>query len=260
VLVLAALLLVVVRAGWLSGPAAPPPPPGCTATAGAGRVGLTVEQAVNATTIAVVGRGLGLPDHAVTIALATALQESGLRDIAYGDRDSLGLFQQRPSQGWGTPAQLMDTTYATRAFYRRLAQVSGWRQLSVTAAAQQVQRSAAPDAYADWEDQARTLARALTGEVAAGLTCHDLALSAVPGPRLEQAASKEVGTAALSGPHPLAAGWADASWLVGHAAALGVDSVSFAGRTWTASSGRWTTTGPTTGTSRPVLSLHRAAG
>ena len=81
-------------------------------------------------------------------ALAAAFQESGLHNLSHGDRDSLGLFQQRPSQGWGTPSQIMDPGYAAGAFYHRLAQVTGWQTTSVTDAAQQVQRSAAPDAYA----------------------------------------------------------------------------------------------------------------
>src|SRR5262249_53759062 len=84
------------------------------------------EQAANATTIAAVGKALGLPDHAVPIALAAALQESQLRNLHYGDRDSLGLFQQRPSQGWGSTSQLLDPQYAAGAFFRALARVSGW--------------------------------------------------------------------------------------------------------------------------------------
>src|SRR3954451_16147892 len=124
---------------------------------------LTPSKAANAATIAAVGRRNGLPDHAVTIALATALQESKLRNLTYGDRDSIGLFQQRPSQGWGTPLQLQDPVYAAQAFYGRLTKVRGWQTAEVTAAAQAVQRSGAPYAYADWESEARALARAFTG-------------------------------------------------------------------------------------------------
>ena len=75
---------------------------------------LDLEQAQHATTIAAVGKRLGLPDHAVTVALAAAFQESNLHNLAHGDRDSLGLFQQRPSQGWGTPSQVMDPNYAAK--------------------------------------------------------------------------------------------------------------------------------------------------
>ena len=135
---------------------------------------LTPTQAANAATIAAVGRRNGLPDHAVTVALATALQESKLINLPYGDRDSIGLFQQRPSQGWGTPQQLQDPVYAAQAFYERLVKVPGWQTAAVTTAAQAVQRSGAPYAYADWEPEARALARAFTGEAAAGFTCLSL--------------------------------------------------------------------------------------
>ena len=135
------------------------------------------EQARNAATIAAVGLRMGLPDHAVTIALAAALQESKLRNLSYGDRDSLGLFQQRPSQGWGSPDQISDPAYAATVFYQRLRSVPGWQTLSVTAAAQRVQHSDAPQAYARWEGLARVAAAALTGETAAGLTCRGLDVS-----------------------------------------------------------------------------------
>src|SRR5919107_1364333 len=89
------------------------------------------------------------------------MQESTLRNINYGDRDSLGLFQQRPSQGWGTPAQVLDPVYSTKTFLDRLLAVPGWERLPVTVAAQTVQRSAFPDAYAKWEGLAADLVRQL---------------------------------------------------------------------------------------------------
>ncbi|MEU6421694.1 heavy metal transporter [Streptomyces spiralis] len=131
----------------------------------------TPEQAVNAATIAAVGTGRGMPERAVTIALATALQESGLRNIEHGDRDSLGLFQQRPSQGWGTPKQIMEPTYAAGVFYEHLAKVPGYTRLPLTVAAQRVQRSGFPQAYAKHEPDATLLAAAFTGRAAATLTC-----------------------------------------------------------------------------------------
>ncbi|MEV6808796.1 heavy metal transporter [Streptomyces sp. NPDC051132] len=131
----------------------------------------TPEQAANAATIAAVGTGRGMPQRAVTIALATALQESGLRNIAHGDRDSLGLFQQRPSQGWGTKRQIMDPAYAAGIFYAHLAEVPGYAELPLTVAAQRVQRSGYPEAYAKHEPDATLLAAALTGRAAAALTC-----------------------------------------------------------------------------------------
>ncbi|MGC0400772.1 hypothetical protein RKD27_003416 [Streptomyces sp. SAI-126] len=131
----------------------------------------TPEQAVNAATITAVGTGRGLPERAVAIALATALQESGLRNISHGDRDSLGLFQQRPSQGWGTPKEILDPTYAAAEFYKHLVKVRGYQDLPLTVAAQRVQRSGYPEAYAKHEPDATLLAAALTGTSAATLTC-----------------------------------------------------------------------------------------
>ncbi|MQY34964.1 hypothetical protein SRB17_29360 [Streptomyces sp. RB17] len=131
----------------------------------------TPEQAVNAATIAAVGTGRGMPERAVTIALATSLQESGLRNIEHGDRDSLGLFQQRPSQGWGTARQIMDPAYAAGIFYAHLAKVPDYSDLPLTKAAQEVQRSGYPEAYAKHEPDAKLLAAALTGRAAAALTC-----------------------------------------------------------------------------------------
>ncbi|MFI8087313.1 heavy metal transporter [Streptomyces sp. NPDC086080] len=131
----------------------------------------TPEQAVNAATITAVGTARNLPERAVTIALATALQESTLRNIDYGDRDSLGLFQQRPSQGWGTPEEIMDPSYAADKFYEHLEEVPGYTRLPLTVAAQRVQRSGFPQAYAKHEPDAALLAAALTGRSAATLTC-----------------------------------------------------------------------------------------
>jgi hypothetical protein len=107
----------------------------------------------------------------VTIALATAMQESKLRNLDYGDRDSLGLFQQRPSQGWGTPEQIMDPVYAAGKFYSELVKVTGFEDMPITEAAQAVQRSAYPDAYAKHEAAARSFASSLTGHSPAALTC-----------------------------------------------------------------------------------------
>jgi hypothetical protein len=145
--------------------------PTCTASIGDESYRITPEQADNARLIASVAATEGMPNHAVTVALATALQESKLRNISHGDRDSVGLFQQRPSQGWGTTEQLTDPTFAATAFYRALVEVEGWETMSVTDAAQEVQISAAPDAYAKWEAEARVLARILTNEVPDEIQC-----------------------------------------------------------------------------------------
>ncbi|MEZ0109308.1 cell wall-associated NlpC family hydrolase [Catenulispora sp. EB89] len=124
---------------------------------------LSAAQLSNAQIIAQVGMNMGVPAPGEAIAIATALQESGLQNLNYGDRDSLGLFQQRPSQGWGSPAQILTPMYAARQFYGRLLQVPGWRSMSTTDAAQSVQHSGFPDAYAKWEDEAQALAVAFTG-------------------------------------------------------------------------------------------------
>ena len=136
----------------------------CTATVQGDTVRLYPEQAENAALMAAISVERGLPARAATIAIATAYQESKLVNVDYGDRDSLGLFQQRPSQGWGTPQQVMDPVHAINAFYDALTQVDGFETMRVTVAAQEVQRSGYPEAYADHEADARVLASALTGQ------------------------------------------------------------------------------------------------
>ena len=128
-------------------------------------------QVANAVIITDAARALGLPHHAVTVAVSAALQESRLRNLPAGDRDSLGVFQQRPSQGWGTPAQILDPRLASLAFLRALARIDQWQTMPVTVAAQLVQRSATPTAYARAEPEARAIARATTGELPRTLTC-----------------------------------------------------------------------------------------
>ena len=126
---------------------------------------LTSEQASNAGLIIRIGRELGVSDRAIALALATGMVESGLRNLDWGDRDSLGIFQQRPSTGWGTPDQIMDADRSTRAFFggandpngqttRGLLDIPGWESMSFTSAAQAVQISAYPDRYGQWETQA----------------------------------------------------------------------------------------------------------
>lgn len=143
----------------------------CTVTVEGHTVDLSGEQAENASLIAATAVRRGMPARAASIALATAYQESKLANIDYGDRDSLGLFQQRPSQGWGTREQILDPVYATNAFYDALARVSGYESMEITVAAQRVQRSAYPDAYADHEADGRALASALTGHSPASFSC-----------------------------------------------------------------------------------------
>ncbi|MBC2878074.1 MULTISPECIES: C40 family peptidase [Streptomyces] len=118
---------------------------------------LPAEQIPNAKTIVATGISLKVPERGQIVALATAMQESRIRNLNYGDRDSLGIFQQRPSQGWGTPQQIRDPVYASTRFYKALLEVHGWQQMTVTQAAQAVQASGLPDAYAQWEPLSRAL-------------------------------------------------------------------------------------------------------
>lgn len=239
-----AVLLVLVAGAVVVGRALDRPAPfdtACTVTAGANAYTLDVDQTANAATIAAVARRAGLPDHAVTIALATALQESNLHNLPYGDRDSLGLFQQRPSQGWGTPAQLQNPRYAAGSFYRELVRIPNWRTIPVTEAAQHVQRSGAPTAYAQWEAEARDLAIALTGEVPAGVACryHEARTQAAPA-SYEPALRDDLGVVSLT--HlTRGQGWTTVAWLVSHGKQYRVQSVEYGGREWTAKSGRWQT-------------------
>jgi hypothetical protein len=213
--------------------------PTCTLGTGSGAVELDPEQAADAATVAAVAVRRGLPNHAVTIALATALQESKLYNLNYGDRDSLGIFQQRPSQGWGSPTQLQDPAYAAGAFYSHLVQVSGWHTLTVSAAAQRVQHSADGSAYAQWEEEARALARALTGEVDAGLACR---FDGNPPPRpapLLTAVRTQLGSRWNARDLGRSHDWATAEWIVAHAYAYGVLEVQVRGMRWTSATGHW---------------------
>jgi LysM repeat protein len=127
---------------------------------------LSASMAANASVIIGVGKSRGVPAYGLVIALAAAMQESGLENLTYGDRDSVGLFQQRPSVGWGNVAQLENPTYAAELFFggpsnpnkgrtRGLLDIPGWQSMTVTEAAQAVQVSATPNAYAKWESDAR---------------------------------------------------------------------------------------------------------
>lgn len=218
----------------------------CAATVAGQTIVIDAEQAHNASIIAGVSTQRGLRPRAATIGLATAFQESGLRNLAYGDRDSLGLFQQRPSQGWGTPAQVMDPWFASAAFYAALVDVPGWSTGNVNDIAQTVQRSGHPYAYAKHVEKARRLASALTGETPAAFSCtHRFPAAAQPdglatflsrtlpsgvdidrtrtGLRLR--ATSEAGA------------WSAASIVVANAGGYGVRQVSVGDRTWKAS--RW---------------------
>lgn len=234
----------------------------CTATALGVTTDLDPEQAGNAAIIAAVAVQRGLPARAATIGIATARQESKLRNIDYGDRDSIGLFQQRPSQGWGTVEQIMDPLYATNAFYDVLVKVEGYQSLPITAAAQKVQRSAFPSAYGDHESQARSFASALSGYSEGALTCvlkpvGDAAVqtagkdgftpraaavakaakaeagrTAVPVPATSDAPAGTSLAFTMTGKDATRLGWALAQWAVARADGLEIVAVQTAGKQW----------------------------
>ena len=223
------------------------PPPACTIGSGPQALVLTLDQGENASTIAAVAKQLQLPDHAVTIALATALQESKLHNYPFGDRDSVGLFQQRPSQGWGTPTQLLTPAYASLAFFRHLATVPDWQNLPVAAAAQDVQHSADGSAYAQWEEEARAMARVLTGEILPAMACR------FPTPHLTRPVDLQALADRELGPNVLgrvdgsqAQDWTVAQWLIGHAYAYGIVQVKVRGQQWT-NDGQWRSDDEATG-------------
>ncbi|HEV7657575.1 MAG TPA: hypothetical protein VGP36_22980 [Mycobacteriales bacterium] len=205
---------------------------------------LSTEQAANAATISAVAISRKLPSRAVAVALATALQESKLINVEYGDRDSVGLFQQRPSQGWGSQGQILDPRYSAGKFFDALVKVRGWETMPLTAAAQAVQQSAHPTAYRQWEDQAGTLTKAFTGAEPALLSC------SFPEPTVAASPAKVMQLLALELPHtklsatpqmgelkPGEAPWATAGWLVAKADRLGIEAVALDGRRWTRSDG-----------------------
>ena len=132
---------------------------------------LSPEQTSNAATIAAVAIRRGLSTRATTVALAAALQESKLISLDYGDRDSVGLFQQRPSQGWGPRRSLLDPVYSSNKFFSALVRHPHWQQLSIADAAQAVQRSAAGSAYTVWESQARVMSETFI-DAPYSLTCY----------------------------------------------------------------------------------------
>jgi len=151
----------------------PPPDRRCVSTLDDGRTAqVDLEQAGNASLIAGIAASRNLPPRAVSIALATAFQESGIRNLDYGDLDSLGLFQQRPAAGWGTPEEIMDPYYATNRFFDAMVKVENWAEEDIGDVAQAVQRSAFPDAYDQHVERARILASALSGETPRAWTCH----------------------------------------------------------------------------------------
>jgi hypothetical protein len=234
---------------------------GCEVAGGSDPVMLNTQQAAIAATIAGVAHARRLPAGAVTIAYATAMQESHMQNLDSGDLDSVGVFQQRPSEGWGTRSQLTDPVYATGKFFAALVKVPGYLRLPVDQAAQAVQHSADGSAYQKYSSEAAGLSGAFTGRTPHAVWCWYASSSTRKGDaapamtpirqqlvrtfgrlavRQDRAASS-VTVADVAVRHP-AAGWAVASWLVTHATAYGISDVLYAGYRWSevAGSKGWT--------------------
>ena len=219
----------------------------CVAEVGETRAQIDIEQARWTTLMVAISQRRGLPPRATTIAIATAFQESKIHNLDYGDRDSVGLFQQRPSQGWGTREQILNPRHSIRRFYNGLEKVKGYENMSITDAAQHVQRSAFPGAYAQHEDYARALASSLRGYSPAAFSCR---VNPAGGGSADAIADDvtsafgdipvEVGERTvripLTGraPDVKARGWGLAHYAVGNASRLKVSSVAFDGHAWTA--------------------------
>ncbi len=224
---------------------------------------LTHEQAGNAAIIVAESYNQGLSEQAAVIALATAWQESSLRNLDYGDRDSLGLFQQRPSYGWGTEEQIMDPWYSSGKFYEELVKFEGWESGDVNDVAQQVQRSGHPDAYRKHETNARALAGALRGSRPAALTCvqrdpatgdHstvDRVLAAVPGITV----ANQEGTITITGGEA-AAIWSAAQLTVAFTQDIGINEATVATWTWRQPQRSWEMKDDSTAETEAVLSFN----
>jgi hypothetical protein len=256
------LVLVLGVAGYLIVTslqrAAPPPAPGCQVGTGTQALTLDTDQAAIAATIAGVAARHELPRRAVTIALAAALQESKLHNLSYGDRDSVGIFQQRPSQGWGPAVRLQDPVYATTKFFAALTQVHGYATMPVSQAAQDVQHSADGSAYAQWTDMAGQLAGYFTGQEPHGVSCWYTPpgqanpkgaarrMAQTFGPAGQNAVVVRITTVRSGSKNQRStavvhvrrsAAWTVAGWLVAHAQDYGLSEVRYDGYTWKAANG-----------------------
>ena len=245
VVVIAVLLiigvLVVVRVTGAAGPL--PGEERCVGRAGGNTVAVDLDQAHYASVIVGLSVRRDLPPRAGSIAMATVYQESDIRNLDYGDRDSIGLFQQRPSQGWGSEKQLLDPYYSTGKFYDALVKIHGWQDEDITTIAQKIQVSGHPDAYRDHEQDGRVLASTLAGETHASFSCLVRGGSAGQPAQLKSALSKTFGVkAARSGSTVTIKAtstdiaWAYAHFCVANAKQYGVTRVELGGRSWTTSS------------------------
>ncbi|MFE1169446.1 hypothetical protein [Nocardiopsis sp. NPDC058789] len=227
------------------------PDPGCRLALPEGRYDMEITQAANAATVGGVAFSRDLPEEAVTVAYATVWQESTFYNVEYGDRDSLGLFQQRPSQEWGDPEEILDPVTSSRSFYDELVEVGGWEDLPVYEAAQRVQRSAHGFAYDQHEELSSGMADAFTGPGGAAVTCwfDEATLESLRAGDADVAGAEEE-MARVFGTDPAELpvsedreprtgdlGWAMAHWAVVHAEEYGITSVSYEDQRWRASEG-----------------------
>jgi hypothetical protein len=227
--------------------------PRCQATALGSSVDFDPSQTAYAATIQAVAEKRGLPARAATIAIATAIQESKLRNLKYGDLDSVGLFQQRPSQGWGKTAQILDPVYATNSFYDALVKIHGYETMKITEIAQKVQKSAYPDAYASHEQEGRLLASALSGHSPGGLGCRLNDATTADAAGLTSSLQRELGVTPTGSGRTLTvaasserAAWNVGAYAVAKAAQFGVTTVRVGSKQWTrtrdASGWQWQST------------------
>jgi hypothetical protein len=245
-LVIVFVLLIAAGVGafwWLRSRNLTEPVPGqqrCVATANNKLAVVDLEQAHFASIIAGVSVRRGLSPRAASIALATAYQETGIRNLTYGDRDSVGLFQQRPSQGWGTKQQLMDPSYAAGRFYDALVKIKNWETDDINNVAQKVQRSGYPEAYNDHEADARVLASALTGQSPAGFSCLDRTGAAGDVKELRRSLQRTFGNLDDSADGSVITirargdrrAWAYAHYAVANASLYGVTTVKIESQSW----------------------------
>ena len=243
---IAFVLLIAAGVGvfwWLRSRNLTEPVPGqqrCVATANDKSAVVDLEQAHYASIIAGVSVRRGLPARAASIALTTAYQETGIRNLDYGDRDSVGLFQQRPSQGWGTKRQLMDPDYAAGKFYDALVKINNWETDDINDVAQKIQRSGHPEAYNDHEADARVLASALTGQSPGGFSCLDRSGTAGDVTDLRRSFERTFGNLDESTDGSVITirvqgnrrAWAYAHYAVANASLHGVTTVKIGNRTW----------------------------
>ncbi|HEY2043228.1 MAG TPA: hypothetical protein VGH11_11190 [Jatrophihabitans sp.] len=198
----------------------------------------------NASTMVSVVIRRGLPERAAVLVIGAALQESKLDNVApgQGDRDSVGVLQQRPSQGWGTTAQLTDISYATSKFLDALIKDPNWQSDTLAVAVQKVQRSADGAAYAKHEADAQVISDVLTGKAPAGVSCSfgKSSVVATPAKVIAQLQTDlPVQTPTTSGKAITVPGasWASAAWFVTHADSYGISTVRYAGKRWDRSKG-----------------------